>query len=157
MVVFRTYSAPATIHPSINQSYVTQLHTHTLSTLHTSNLTMGTISIRKFIRWLPDEPSEPTTTFVITSPRLKRFVDLRILLPEGDSSWTGQDGTYSNTTSRTKPPTKRQLIYNRSPAIVSSRLGHSWHDSLNPQTRPLRLFDFSLNVLPMDIFPRSRR
>lgn len=53
---------------------------------------MGTISIRKFIRWLPDEPSEPTTTFVITSPRLKRFVDLRILLPEGDSSWTGQDG-----------------------------------------------------------------
>ncbi|CAG7565168.1 unnamed protein product [Fusarium equiseti] len=52
---------------------------------------MGTISIRKFIRWLPDEPSEPTTTFVITSPRLKRFVDLRILLPEGDSSWTGQD------------------------------------------------------------------
>ena len=63
---------------------------------------MGTISIRKFIRWIPDEPSEPTTTFVITSPRLKRFVDLRILLPEGDSSWTGQDGTYSNTTSRTQ-------------------------------------------------------
>ncbi|GKU02217.1 hri1 protein [Fusarium langsethiae] len=52
---------------------------------------MGTISIRKFIRWLPDEPSEPTTTLVITSPRLKRFVDLRILLPDNDS--TSQDDT----------------------------------------------------------------
>ncbi|RGP59778.1 hypothetical protein FLONG3_11100 [Fusarium longipes] len=50
---------------------------------------MGTISIRKFIRWLPDEPTEPTTTLVITSPRLKRFVDLRILLPDNDS--TSQD------------------------------------------------------------------
>ncbi|WXC61402.1 hypothetical protein SNK03_007277 [Fusarium graminearum] len=47
---------------------------------------MGTISIRKFIRWLPDEPSEPTTTLVITSPRLKRFVDLRILLPDNGST-----------------------------------------------------------------------
>ncbi|KAG9497105.1 hypothetical protein J7337_011897 [Fusarium musae] len=52
---------------------------------------MGTISIRKFIRWLPDEPSEPTSTIVITSPRLKRFVDLRILLPDNNPSWTGQD------------------------------------------------------------------
>lgn len=51
---------------------------------------MGTISIRKFIRWLPDEPSEPTTTLVITSPRLKRFVDLRILLPDNGS--TDQNG-----------------------------------------------------------------
>ncbi|KAF5982217.1 hypothetical protein FBULB1_4361 [Fusarium bulbicola] len=28
---------------------------------------------------------------VVTSPRLKRFVDLRILLPDNDPSWTGQD------------------------------------------------------------------
>jgi len=55
---------------------------------------MGTISIRKFIRWLPDEASEPTSTIVVTSPRLKRFVDLRILLPDNDPSWTGQDGTH---------------------------------------------------------------
>jgi hypothetical protein len=55
---------------------------------------MGTISIRKFIRWLPDEPSEPTSTIVVTSPKLKRFVDLRILLPDNDSSWAGQDGTH---------------------------------------------------------------
>ncbi|KAL5605640.1 hypothetical protein FOVSG1_005787 [Fusarium oxysporum f. sp. vasinfectum] len=45
----------------------------------------------KFIRWLPDEASEPTSTIVVTSPRLKRFVDLRILLPDNDPSWTGQD------------------------------------------------------------------
>ncbi|KAF4971268.1 hypothetical protein FSARC_1838 [Fusarium sarcochroum] len=53
---------------------------------------MGTISIRKFIRWLPDEASEPTSTIVVTSPKLKQFVDLRILLPDDHSgSWSGQD------------------------------------------------------------------
>ncbi|KAF4462506.1 hypothetical protein FALBO_10686 [Fusarium albosuccineum] len=52
---------------------------------------MGSISIRKHIRWLPDEASEPTSTIVITSPG-RRFVDLRILLPEGHQGpWTGQD------------------------------------------------------------------
>jgi hypothetical protein len=42
---------------------------------------MATISHRKFIRWLPDEASEPTSTLVLTSPA-GRFVDLRVLLPE---------------------------------------------------------------------------
>lgn len=40
---------------------------------------MGTISHRKFIRWLPDEASEPTSTLVLTS-RDNRFVDIRVLL-----------------------------------------------------------------------------
>ncbi|OAA51280.1 sodium/nucleoside cotransporter [Beauveria brongniartii RCEF 3172] len=41
---------------------------------------MGTVSYRKYIRWYPDEASEPTSTLVLTSPE-NRFVDLRILLP----------------------------------------------------------------------------
>ncbi|OAA71085.1 sodium/nucleoside cotransporter [Akanthomyces lecanii RCEF 1005] len=41
---------------------------------------MGTVSHRKYIRWYPDEASEPTSTVVLTSPE-NRFVDLRILLP----------------------------------------------------------------------------
>jgi hypothetical protein len=81
---FRSYSAPR-IHPS----YSTQLP-RSLINNPTLNIKMGTISIRKFIRWLPDEPTEPTTTLVITSPRLKRFVDLRILLSENNS--TDKDG-----------------------------------------------------------------
>ncbi|KAF5026881.1 hypothetical protein F66182_1020 [Fusarium sp. NRRL 66182] len=53
---------------------------------------MGTISVRKHIRWLPEEASEPTSTIVLTSPAKHQFVDLRILLPENDSgSWPGQD------------------------------------------------------------------
>jgi hypothetical protein len=40
---------------------------------------MTDISVRKYIRWLPDEASEPTSTIVLTSPE-RRFVDLRILL-----------------------------------------------------------------------------
>lgn len=41
---------------------------------------MGSISIRRFIRWPPAFPQEPTSTIVLTSPG-RRFVDLRILDP----------------------------------------------------------------------------
>ncbi|KAK4239005.1 hypothetical protein C8A03DRAFT_14559 [Achaetomium macrosporum] len=39
---------------------------------------MCDISIREYIRWLPDEPSEPTSTVVLTTPE-RRFVDIRVL------------------------------------------------------------------------------
>ncbi|KAK3294193.1 uncharacterized protein B0H64DRAFT_418175 [Chaetomium fimeti] len=39
---------------------------------------MCDISIREYIRWLPEEASEPTSTIVLTTPN-RRFVDLRIL------------------------------------------------------------------------------
>ncbi|GAB1319714.1 hypothetical protein MFIFM68171_09924 [Madurella fahalii] len=41
---------------------------------------MADISVREHIRWLPNEPSEPTSTIVLTSPE-RRFVDIRILKP----------------------------------------------------------------------------
>ncbi|KLU89160.1 hypothetical protein MAPG_08134 [Magnaporthiopsis poae ATCC 64411] len=41
---------------------------------------MGSISIRRYIRWPPGPPQEPTSTIVLTSPA-RRFVDLRILDP----------------------------------------------------------------------------
>ncbi|KAL6359729.1 hypothetical protein LRP88_07152 [Fusarium phalaenopsidis] len=51
---------------------------------------MGSISVRKWIRWVPEEASEPTSTLVLTSPG-RHFVDLRIYLPEGHQGpWTGQ-------------------------------------------------------------------
>lgn len=37
----------------------------------------GHISVRESIRWLPDEPDEPTITIVLTSPG-RLFVDLRL-------------------------------------------------------------------------------
>ncbi|OAA63093.1 sodium/nucleoside cotransporter [Cordyceps fumosorosea ARSEF 2679] len=51
---------------------------------------MGTVSHRKYIKWHPDEASEPTSTVVLTSPE-NRFVDLRILLPPGGSDKLSQD------------------------------------------------------------------
>ncbi|OTA00360.1 hypothetical protein A9Z42_0079780 [Trichoderma parareesei] len=42
---------------------------------------MAGISFRKFIRWLPDEASEPTSTLVLTSPE-RRFVDIRVSLAD---------------------------------------------------------------------------
>jgi hypothetical protein len=39
---------------------------------------MCDISVREYIRWLPDEPSEPTSTIVLTTPE-RRFVDIRVL------------------------------------------------------------------------------
>ena len=46
------------------------------------------ISIRQYIRWLPDQPSEPTNTIVLTSAE-NRFVDVRILNPSTDSDAGG--------------------------------------------------------------------
>lgn len=53
---------------------------------------MGSLSFRKFIRWLPDEAGEPTSTLVLTSPE-KRFVDIRVLLPDGKGSLVDHEGT----------------------------------------------------------------
>ena len=36
------------------------------------------ISTRAFIQWLPDQPSEPTSTVVLTSSQ-RHFVDIRVL------------------------------------------------------------------------------
>jgi len=51
---------------------------------------MGSISVRRSIQWLPDDPVpvEPTSTVVLTSPG-KRFVDIRILLPDAGASGGG--------------------------------------------------------------------
>ncbi|KAJ0108027.1 hypothetical protein J7T55_008163 [Diaporthe amygdali] len=43
-----------------------------------SHRVMGSISIRKHIRWGAEPPSEPTSTLVLTSPG-RRFVDIRVL------------------------------------------------------------------------------
>lgn len=51
---------------------------------------MGSISVRKFIRWLPAEASEPTSTLVLTSPE-RRYVDIRILLSQ-DGQLTVTEG-----------------------------------------------------------------
>jgi hypothetical protein len=50
---------------------------------------MCDISIREYIRWLPDEASEPTSTIVLTTPQ-RRFVDVRILKPTSDEDATGE-------------------------------------------------------------------
>ncbi|KAK4099255.1 hypothetical protein N658DRAFT_498627 [Parathielavia hyrcaniae] len=44
---------------------------------------MCDISIREYIRWLPDEASEPTSTIVLTTPQ-RRFVDVRVLKPTSE-------------------------------------------------------------------------
>ncbi|XEV01855.1 hypothetical protein FSHL1_007142 [Fusarium sambucinum] len=88
---------------------------------------MGTISIRKFIRWLPDEPSEPTTTLVITSPRLKRFVDLRVLLSDDDSTdklpFYRLDWAIAGTTVSTRKPDPSGALASHSTFLqwISSR------------------------------------
>lgn len=52
---------------------------------------MGSISIREHIRWLPDPPSEPTSTIVLTSPE-RRFVDIRVLRQPDGSLPPASDG-----------------------------------------------------------------
>ncbi|GAP89627.1 putative sodium nucleoside [Rosellinia necatrix] len=57
------------------------------------------ISIRESIRWPPDPASEPTSTVVLTSPG-RRFVDVRVLLPEeAGGSGSGLDWAFAGTSS----------------------------------------------------------
>ncbi|KAL7943945.1 hypothetical protein V8C42DRAFT_92873 [Trichoderma barbatum] len=51
---------------------------------------MASLSFRKFIRWLPEEAGEPTSTLVLTSPD-KRFVDIRVSLADGSDSLADSD------------------------------------------------------------------
>jgi hypothetical protein len=56
------------------------------------------ISTRAFIQWLPDPPSEPTSTEVLTS-RQKYFVDIRILKDSNekiDWAFAGRSGSRKN-------------------------------------------------------------
>ncbi len=41
---------------------------------------MCDISIREYIRWLPNASEEPTSTIVLTTPE-RRYVDIRVLKP----------------------------------------------------------------------------
>ncbi len=49
---------------------------------------MCDISIREYIRWLPDASEEPTSTIVLTTPE-RRFVDIRVLKPTSSEEDAG--------------------------------------------------------------------
>lgn len=59
--------------------------------LHCFLYNMAGVSIRKSIRWLPDDASEPTSTIVLSSSQ-RRFVDIRILSSPPETS-RDQNGT----------------------------------------------------------------
>ncbi|KAL2165011.1 hypothetical protein VTH06DRAFT_307 [Thermothelomyces fergusii] len=87
---------------------------------------MGDISVREYIRWLPGEPSEPTSTIVLTTPN-RLFVDLRILKP------TARDGD-SRTDDVNLPPSRLDWAIagtSSSTAIISPQ------DSENPGQQKL--------------------
>ena len=69
------------------------------------------VSIREYIRWLPDgAPTENTDTLVLTSPG-RRFVDIRMLLKDtgkgeghgGEGELTGKYTLHFNLFSSSSP------------------------------------------------------
>lgn len=66
---------------------------------------MGSISIRRYIRWPPSPPQEPTSTIVLTSPA-RRFVDLRILDPTPAEAAAQQQQQDQATTTVLLPATR---------------------------------------------------
>lgn len=78
---------------------IVEIYTNLLTPLKESRISnciltaaMGSISVREFIRWLPQEASEPTSTIVVTSPE-RRFVDIRVIRPEGaPENWPTREG-----------------------------------------------------------------
>ncbi|KAJ8454983.1 hypothetical protein ONZ51_g12708 [Trametes cubensis] len=71
------------------------------------------ISERLYIRWIPDEPSEPTSTLVLTTPRHRHFIDLRLSSPSLDTLEWGFSGSSVGT------PTHGKWIHE-----ISSRIDH---------------------------------
>lgn len=49
---------------------------------------MCDISVREYIRWLPEAASEPTSTIVLTTPE-RRFVDVRVFKPTSSGNASG--------------------------------------------------------------------
>lgn len=47
----------------------------------------ATVSIRQSIRWLPDEPDEPTNTIVLTGGKTGVFLDTRFYTDGGLLDW----------------------------------------------------------------------
>ncbi|KAI0539854.1 hypothetical protein GGR58DRAFT_203447 [Xylaria digitata] len=74
------------------------------------------ISIRHSIRWLPDAPSEPTSTMVLTSPE-HHFVDIRILKginePEASVDWAFAGMSSSKTRSGVRHCTWSHVVDSR--------------------------------------------
>ncbi|KAK0645732.1 hypothetical protein B0T16DRAFT_328245 [Cercophora newfieldiana] len=92
---------------------------------------MTDISIRKHIRWLPDEASEPTSTIVLTSPE-RRFVDLRILLdqkpsPDGTLPLSALEWAIAGTSSS-------KIIQHSEDGDISHSQWKHWIDSRTPNT-----------------------
>ena len=52
---------------------------------------MCDISIREYIRWLPNASEEPTSTIVLTTPE-RRYVDIRVLKPTSLEEDAGGEG-----------------------------------------------------------------
>ena len=64
--------------------------------------------MREYIRWLPDEPSEPTSTIALTSPG-RKYVDVRVLLASQDSG-AGKDDPGELTHRASELPLKKMFL-----------------------------------------------
>ncbi|KAJ7248899.1 hypothetical protein B0H12DRAFT_713991 [Mycena haematopus] len=62
----------------------------------------ASISFRESIRWLPEEPSEPTQTIVLTSLKSGAFLDVRFNKETGDLDWAFAGYRFSSTPNSTK-------------------------------------------------------
>ncbi|KAK3379056.1 hypothetical protein B0T24DRAFT_145050 [Lasiosphaeria ovina] len=103
---------------------------------------MGDISIREYIRWLPDAASEPTSTIVLTSPG-RRFVDLRILNPPPGQQAQGSERLPLSRLDWAIAGTSESWPLEASPSTGSANEGASraqwrhWIDSRTADTRGL--------------------
>ena len=96
---------------------------------YASDSEMGDISVREYIRWVPEEPSEPTSTIVLTTPK-RLFVDLRVLKPTvqkhgDDAGGERACGVLHTTIVRFNLLTPVGL--RRHPSAIPVRLGHRGH------------------------------
>ena len=92
--------------------------------------TMASISLRKYIRWLPGDAGEPTSTLVVTSPG-RHFVDIRANRPDNaPQAWPAEEGKPSPSAPRFKyqadgPQRRSHLVGWTGPLLANLRTGRS--------------------------------
>ncbi|KAF2153240.1 hypothetical protein K461DRAFT_320922 [Myriangium duriaei CBS 260.36] len=108
----------------------------------------ASISWREYIQWLPDPPSEPTSTLVLTSPS-RRFVDIRLAkptspdepeLPNEGGPFSRLTWAFAGTSSTVLRPADPTLLTNDTPLIPHCTWTH-WIDSHAAPNRDTDVLD----------------
>ncbi|KAG6843951.1 hypothetical protein H0H87_011457 [Tephrocybe sp. NHM501043] len=108
-----------------------------------NNIVSGYRSFRLSIRWLPEDPSEPTSTIVLTGARTGIFVDTRFLRNSGDLDWAiaGYRTTDSSLVNRDLETSVEEVEEKGTNSILPDGTTLEVGEMINPETGKMTPFE----------------